>query len=52
MENFGTPKMAVSPPLPHSVYKQMAEQERYEALQQIADSAKSQAKSPERAYAR
>lgn len=35
--------MAINPPLPYSVYKQMAEQERFEALQELVDNAKSQA---------
>lgn len=40
MSEFNLPQMAINPPLPYSVYKQMAEQERFEALQEIADNAK------------
>lgn len=38
--NFQMPRMATNPPLPYGVYKQMADEEKYETLKDIANSAK------------
>ena len=38
--DFKMPRMATNPPLPYSVYKQMADEEKYETLKDIANSAK------------
>lgn len=38
--DFKMPMMATNPPLPYSVYKQMADEEKYETLKDIANSAK------------
>lgn len=38
--NFQMPRMATNPPLSYGVYKQMADEEKYETLKDIANSAK------------
>lgn len=35
------PTMATNPPIPYSVYKMMADEEKYETLKSIAENAKS-----------
>lgn len=38
--NISLPKIATNPPIPYGVYKQMADDEKYEKLKDIANSAK------------
>lgn len=38
--DFKLPLMATNPPLPHSIYEKMENEEKYEAIKEIADSAR------------
>lgn len=43
--NLDMPKMVFDPPLPRGVYQQMADDEKYETLKEISESAKKIAES-------